>query len=147
MLQCKKCGAEKIVKSGMVAGKQRYHCGVCGCNFRLGDKRTDEKIAAKKALCILLYALTKNSYRAIGRIFDIDHSLAYRWIRSFGEKLPTPKGSDTIKQMNFDELWQSIELKQESHEPLKVLITTHNDLLPEQLTNPILQHIDKSKTK
>ena len=45
---CKKCGSENIVKSGIVGGRQRFRCKGCGCNFRLGDNRTDEKIAAKK---------------------------------------------------------------------------------------------------
>ena len=75
MVACKKCGSENIVKSGVVGGKQRFRCKNCGCNFRTGDNRTNEKIAAKKALCILLYAMGKGSFRMLGKIFQIKHTL------------------------------------------------------------------------
>ncbi|MDR2819537.1 MAG: hypothetical protein LBB60_03285, partial [Desulfovibrio sp.] len=66
MPTCKKCGSGQIVKSGVVAGKQRFLCKECGCNFREGDARTSEKVAAKKALGVLLYAMAKGSFRMMG---------------------------------------------------------------------------------
>ena len=48
----KRCGSGGDVKNGIVVGKQRYRCNKCGCNFRVGDNRTKDKIAAKKAMCI-----------------------------------------------------------------------------------------------
>ena len=88
MPECKSCGAKRTIKNGIVAGRQRYRCKECGCNFREGDNRTNEKVAAKKALCVLLYAMAKGSFRMMGRILQIDHSLVYRWIREYGEALP-----------------------------------------------------------
>ena len=61
MPTCKKCGSERAVKSGVVAGKQRYCCKGCGCNFRGGDGRTSGGVAAKKALLLPFYALGKGS--------------------------------------------------------------------------------------
>ena len=66
---CKNCNSDRIVKNGIVTNKQRYICKNCGCNFRVGDNRTNGKVVAKKALCILLYVMAKGSYRMIGRIF------------------------------------------------------------------------------
>jgi len=43
----------------IVSDKQRDHCKDCQYNFREGDGRTNEKIVAKKALCILLYGMAK----------------------------------------------------------------------------------------
>jgi hypothetical protein len=37
----------------------------------------------------------------LGRILKTDHALVYRWIRSFGENLPEPKVSGTIREMEF----------------------------------------------
>ena len=56
---CKKCGSSKNIKSGKVNDKQRYECKECGCHFMEGEARTNEKIKAKKALCVLLYSLGK----------------------------------------------------------------------------------------
>ena len=108
---CKKCASEKVFKNGVVAGKQRYRCKDCGCNFREGDGRTSEKVAAKKALFILLYAMAKGSFQMMGRISGIDHTLVYRWIRSFGESLPEPEVPGDITEMEFDEMWHFLGQK------------------------------------
>ena len=62
MSVCKKCGSSKNIKSGKVNDKQRYECKECGCHFMEGDARTNEKIKAKKALCVLLYSHLFFSY-------------------------------------------------------------------------------------
>jgi len=54
MIICKECKSEKVMKNGIVAKKQRYKCKTCGLNFREGDERTNNAVAAKKAFCILL---------------------------------------------------------------------------------------------
>ena len=144
---CKKCGSEKVVRSGIVGGRQRFCCKGCGCNFRLGDNRTDEKIAAKKALCILWYAMGKGSYRMIGRILGLDHSLVYRWIRDFGAGLAEPKVPNDVVEMEFDEVWHFVGLKKTSYGYLKQLIAAHKELLPGFLAGAILQRLDGSMIK
>ncbi len=44
-------------------------------------KQANEKIAAKKAMCVLLYSLSKASYSMLAKIFDTWPSLVYRWIK------------------------------------------------------------------
>jgi transposase-like protein len=48
MPRCKNCNKEQVIKSGKVNDKQRYHCHDCGYYFTEGDRRTNEKIVAKK---------------------------------------------------------------------------------------------------
>ncbi|MDR3349881.1 MAG: hypothetical protein LBO03_09870, partial [Acidaminococcales bacterium] len=62
MVPCKNCKSESTVKNGIVREKQRYRCNKCGYNFVEGDDRTNEKIAAKKAMCVLLHSLGKASF-------------------------------------------------------------------------------------
>jgi transposase len=114
MPRCKKCGSEQAVKNGVVGGRQRYRCKECGCNYREGDGRTNDKIAAKKALCILLYALAKCSFRRLGKILKIDHTPVYRWVRAFGESLAEPEVSGEISEMEFDEMWHFIGKKKKA---------------------------------
>jgi transposase len=130
MIKCKNCESESTVKSGIVAGKQRYLCKECGYNFREGDNRTNDKIIAKKALCVLLYAMAKGSYRMLGRILRIDHTLVYRWIRAYGENLTEPEVSGEITQMEFDEMWHFIGSKKESFGSSKPLTVAHGELWP-----------------
>ena len=118
---CKKRNSKHTVKSGIVSGKQRYHCKDRGCDFREGDNRTNDKAAAKKALCILLYSMTKGSFRMIGHILGIDRALVYRWIKAFGESLPEPKISGDIRRMEFDGMRRFVGLKKTSFGPSRPL--------------------------
>jgi transposase len=144
---CKKCASEKITKNGIVAGKQRYRCKECGCNFREGDGRTNSKIAAKKALCVLLYSMGKGSFRMLGKILKIDHTLVYRWIRAFGESLPEPEVSGEITEMEFDEMWHFIGSKKTDFGLSKPLTVAHGELWPGCSAIVILKHSNGSTIK
>jgi transposase len=130
MLGCKNCKSEKVVKNGIVRGKQRYKCKECGYNFVEGDGRTSEKIVAKKAMCVLLYSLSKASFNGLARIFDTWPSLVYRWIVEAGAKLPNTAVSGEIKEMEFDEMWHFIGLKKEKFGFSKQLIVADGELWP-----------------
>ena len=147
MPTCKNCASEQVVKNGIVAGKQRYRCKKCRCNFRVGDARTNEKIAARKALCILLYAMAKGSFRMTGKILNTNHALVYRWIRAFGESLPEPDVSGQITHMEFDEMWHFVGSKKENFGSSKPLTVAHGKLWPGCSALVILQLSDGSTTR
>jgi transposase len=147
MLSCKRCGGTQFVKNGIVAGKQRYKCKACLYRFREGDKRTNEKIAAQKALCVLFYAMAKGSFRMLGRIFGCDHTLVYRWIRDFGESLPEPTVSGDITEMEFDEMWHFIGQKKRNFGSSKPLIVAHGELWAGCSAIVILRHSDDCTTR
>ena len=147
MPNCKRCGSERTVKNGIVGGRQRYQCKECGCNFREGDRRTNDKVAAKKALCILLYAMAKGSFRMMGRILGIDHTLVYRWIRAFGESLPEPEVPGDIQEMEFDEMWHFIGNKKTDFGLSRPLTVAQGELWPGCSAVVILQHSGGSTTK
>ena len=137
---CKKCGSGESVKNGMVKGKQRFRCKNCGCNFRVGDSRTNERIAAKKAMCILFYAMAKGSFRMMGRMFGRSHSLIYRWVRAFGEALPEPGVPGGIEEMEFDEMWHFVGSKKTEYGSLKPLTVVHGEPWPGCSAVVILRH-------
>jgi len=56
-----------------------------------GDQRTNKKIRALKALCVLLYAVGKASFNMLAYLFQSWPSLIYRWIVEAGLKMPEPK--------------------------------------------------------
>ena len=147
MLTCKKCGSAQTVKSGVVGGRQRYQCKECGCNFREGDGRTNDKVAAKKALCILLYSMAKGSFRMMGRILGIDHTLVYRWIRAFGESLPEPEVPGDIREMEFDEMWHFIGSKKTDFGSSKLLTVIQGEPWPGCSAVVILQPSSGSMTR
>ena len=114
MCECKNCKSEKVGKSGTVRGKHRYKCKECGYHFVVGDERTNEKIAALKALCVLLYSLGKGSYNMMGKLFGRNRSLIYRWIREAGLNTDEPVIDGEITQIEFDEMWHFIQSKKQT---------------------------------
>ena len=108
---CKKCSSDKYVKSGTVRKKQRYLCKECGCNFTEGDGRKNDDNQTIKALCILLYSLSKGTFRCLSEIFQISHTTVYRWVRAEAEKLPEPEIHQNIQEVEIDEMWHFLDLK------------------------------------
>ena len=147
MPKCKNCNNEKTVKSGFVRGKQRYKCKECGYNFVEGDARTNERIAAKKAMCVILYSLGKGSYNMLAKIFDTWPSLVYRWIVEAGAKLPDQKISGEIREMEFDEMWHFVGNKKTRGGSSRPLTVAHGELWPGCSAVVILQHSDGFMTK
>ena len=146
-MECKNCKAENIVKSGKVRGKQRYKCKECGYNFVIGDERTNEKIAAMKALCVLLYSLGKGSYNMLGKLFNRNRSLIYRWIREAGVNTDEPAIDGEITQIEFDEMWHFIQSKKENFGSSKPLTAAAGELSPGFSVVVIAQRSDGSTTK
>ena len=147
MVKCKNCESGCIVKNGKTREKQRYRCKECGYNFVEGDGRTNEKITAKKAMCVLLYSLSKASYSMLAKIFDTWPSLVYRWIKEAGAKLPDQEVSGQISQMEFDEMWHFIGNKKTNFGSSKLLTVAHGELLPGCSAIVILQPSVDSTTK
>jgi len=137
---CKNCKSEKTIKSGKVRGKQRYKCKDCGYYFVLGDERTNEKIAAMKALCVLLYSLGKGSYNMMGKLFGRNRSLIYRWIREAGLNTEEPAIDGEITQIEFDEMWHFIESKKRSFGSSRPLTVAAGELSPGFSVVVIAQH-------
>jgi transposase len=109
MMECKNCHSVQIVKGGFVRGKQRYKCKECGVHFVEGDAGTNDRIAALKALCVVLYSLGKGSCNMLGKIFGRNRSLIYRWIREAGLRTAKPAIDGEITRIEFDEMWHFIE--------------------------------------
>jgi len=45
------------------------------------------------------------SFRRIGKILSVDHTLAYRWIRGLAEQLPELSVDAGIIEVGLDEMW------------------------------------------
>jgi transposase len=136
-----------IIKNGIVRGHQRYKCKECGYNFVDGDRRTNEKIIAKKAMCVILYSLSKASFNMLAKIFDTWPSLVYRWIVEAGAKLPEIEVSGEIRQMEFDEMWHFIGSKKTSFGSSKPLTVATGELWPGFSAVVILKHSGDFTTK
>ena len=147
MAECKNSKSEKVVKSGRVRGKQRYKCKDCGYNFVMGDERTNEKIKALKALCVLLYSLGKGSYNMMGKLFGRNRSLIYRWIREAGINTEEPTIDGEITEIEFDEMWHFIQSKKRNFGSSRPLTVAAGELSPGFSVVVIAQHSGGSTTR
>ena len=130
MPKCKNCDSQRAVRNGKVRGKQRFRCKECGFNFVVGDARTNEKIAAKKAMLVLLYSLGKASFNLLGRLFDTWPSQVYRWVVQEGLALPEQEVSGAIKEMEFDEMWHFVKEKKTNFGSSRHLIVAEGEPWP-----------------
>lgn len=128
MPPCKKCQSTVVVKNGFVRNHQRYYCKNCKYNFIEGDARINSSLPVKKALAVILYSVGKASFRLLGRIFNVSPSLVYNWIVEEAEKLPEPEVSNTIREMEFDEMWHFIGQKKTSVGSSKPWIVLQGEL-------------------
>ena len=144
---CKNCKSNDTVKNGMARGKQRFKCRSCGYNFVVGDGRTNERIVAKKAMCVILYSLGKGSYNMLAHIFDTWPSLVYRWIAEAGAKMPEQEVSGNVEHMEFDEMWHFVGSKKTGFGSSKPLTVAHGELWPGCSAVVILQHSGGSIAK
>lgn len=110
MVKCKKCGKDKVVKSGINKGIQRYQCRVCHTNFIEGDRRTNNN-TEMKSLVALLYSQGKGSYGFIGKLLNKSRSTIYRWVKETALGLPDPVIDENIKEIEIDELWHFLNRK------------------------------------
>lgn len=112
MLECKRCGATQIVKSGKIRGngeirgKQRYLCKQCGCHFVEGDQRKKDLSASMKAACRALQALDFKEYKLLANYLDRDVSLIYRWM---GERTPGNGVGGNTKILEFSTVRSLLE--------------------------------------
>ncbi|MBV6881403.1 helix-turn-helix domain-containing protein [Epilithonimonas ginsengisoli] len=84
--QCPKCNNDKVSKSGIIKGKQRFYCKNCHYNFtvkKLGKQIDDYYVT--KALQLYLEGL---SYREIERIIGVSHVSISSWIKKYNITRP-----------------------------------------------------------
>lgn len=129
MAGCKECGSEKFIKNGRVRGQQRYRCKECGLNFIEGDKRQKRETVVKKALCVLLYSLSKASFNMLGKLLGHSPSIIYRWVKEAMDQTEEPKISGEIKEISFDEIWHFLGPKKTNFGSSKRLIVAQGKLL------------------
>lgn len=107
MTICPRCHGEENVKSGIVKGKQRFRCKSCGYHHTVGERGAGK---AKKKQALQLY-LEGLGFRSIGRILEVSHVAAYKWIRAFGENLEELRSEAAIEVAEMDEMHSYIGSK------------------------------------
>ena len=147
MPKCKNCQAERVIKSGRVHGQQRYECKECGYHPVEGDARTNDKIAGKKALCVILCSLGKASFRMLAKIFNTSPSLTWRWIVEAWCKLPGQEVSGDMKHMELDGMHRFVKRKKTNFGSKRPLTVASGELRPGYLAGVILQPSGGSTAK
>ena len=102
-IQCPKCQSFRVVKSGIIAEKQRHKCKSCNFYFtvdKLG-KRIDPYYVTK-ALQLYMEGL---SYREIERLLGISHVSVMNWVKQYNISRPqNAQYHPTYKVLTHNEL-------------------------------------------
>ena len=130
MPKCKNCGSERCVRNGRVRGKQRHRCAECRFNYVEGDARTNDGIAAKRAMPVLLHSLGKASFNMLAHIFDMWPSQVHRWVAREGLSAPEPEVHGEVREIEFDEMWHFVESKKTGFGSSRRLTAAHGEPWP-----------------
>ncbi|MBC6491102.1 helix-turn-helix domain-containing protein [Flavihumibacter stibioxidans] len=85
-INCPKCKGDNIAKSGVVKGRQRYHCKSCNYYFTvLKEGKNIDPYYVIKALQLYIEGI---SLREIERILGISHVSVLNWVRKYNIKSP-----------------------------------------------------------
>jgi transposase len=107
MATCPQCAHQHIVKSGKVAGTQRWLCRGCGYQFTRTTPRG--RPLWQKSLAVFLYCHGV-SMNALGRMFGVRASSVLKWIRRYATAhydKPRPSGKAVV--MELDEMWHFLQ--------------------------------------
>jgi len=115
-MDCKRCGAENVVRNGKIRCKQRWLCKACQFNFVEGDERKtwrEERYEKQKALAVLLVCVGL-SYRAAGMVVGVVRNTVYEWFKAFAQQIELPKPEGPLESVEMDEMWHFLEKKRTS---------------------------------
>ncbi|MBL7774046.1 MAG: IS1 family transposase [Chitinophagaceae bacterium] len=86
LIQCPKCKESNYVKSGVVKGRQRFHCRSCNYFFTvLKEGKQIDPYYVVKALQLYVEGVT---LREIERILGVSHVSVMNWIKQYGIQRP-----------------------------------------------------------
>ncbi|MBS1741456.1 MAG: IS1 family transposase [Bacteroidetes bacterium] len=104
-IECPKCKSQQVAKSGVVKGRQRYHCKECKYFFTvLKEGRKIDPYYVIKALQLHIEGV---SFREIERILGISHVSVMNWVKTYGVKAPENNNyHPTYQVLNQEELIQ-----------------------------------------
>ena len=143
---CKRCGSSNCIRNGKVRGKQRYFCKECDYNFVLGDQRIKVNEVGK-TLALLLYGTGGVSLNFIARLFNVSPAAVLKWIRKAANKLPEPKMTNKVQEVQVDEFWHFIKKSDKKYgygEPWMILPI---ELLPGISVIVLLKRFNNSTNK
>ena len=116
MKNCKYCNSSKLVKNGVIQGKQRYKCKNCSRQNRDGDERV--KYGFDKKIKVVRSYLEGVGIRSIERLENVSNPLIIKWIRSFAKTLKHQLQNQEIKDdiknitiLEVDELFSYCQKK------------------------------------
>ena len=67
--------------------------------------------AVKRAFAVILYSIGKASYGFIAKLFNVAPSTVQRWLESESARVPEPDIPQTLREIEFDEMWHFIGSK------------------------------------
>ncbi|MCF1716974.1 helix-turn-helix domain-containing protein [Flavihumibacter sp. RY-1] len=107
-ISCPRCSASNPIKSGIVKGRQRYHCKTCRYYFTVFKKgKSTEPYYVIKALQLYLEGV---SLREIERLLGISHASVHNWIKKANLQLPQgPSYRPSYKVLSHTELNQFLQ--------------------------------------
>lgn len=83
---CPKCESAAATRSGVIGGRQRWKCKVCGYHYTVAKVgRETDSYYVIKALQLYVEGV---SYREIERLLGVSHVSVMNWVKKYGVHAP-----------------------------------------------------------
>lgn len=146
-ISCKKCTSDDVIKCGHARGKQRFRCKKCGYTFVIGDERTTEQIALKKAMLLILHVMAGVTFRELGRLFNLCPSQVYRWVAKNGFPYPVQDMYGKIDHIKATDIEDFVRCNINYFDSSKPVVAGKGELMPGYRAIMLIQTPDGDKVK
>ncbi len=126
-MNCPRCKQKNAVKNGKARGNQRYKCKAC--SFQFTRLTTRGRPPWQRALAVFLYC-RGISISDIARMFSVEPSTIFKWIRKFGsERTPLPVSeTEGATFFNESEITEYLKQQSKSGESGKIFVVIPEDM-------------------
>ena len=105
---CPQCGSRRLIRYGIVSGKQRWRCKRCRYQFtRLEGHGTSEP-TKRAAVSLYGYGL---SFNAVADLLGTTAQSVLRWVCDYVDRCCAKPPPSDVQVMELDEMWPLLQRK------------------------------------
>jgi IS1 family transposase/transposase-like protein len=105
---CPRCGSRRLIRFGIVAGKQRWRCKRCRYQFTRLEGHSTPEPTKRAAVSLYGYGL---SFNAVAHLLGTTAQSVLRWVCSYVDRYCTKPPPGEAVVIELDEMWHFLQSK------------------------------------
>ena len=105
---CPRCGSRRLIRFGIVAGKQRRRCRRCRYQFTRSDGHGTPEPTKRAAVSLYGYGL---SFNTVAHLLGTTAQSVLRWVCGYVDRCCTKPPPGNAVVIELDEMWHFLQRK------------------------------------